>query len=280
MAEEDTQRLIDEAMHEPVKNAFRLGVEFMDRNRGLAAMTMGVFFLLSILDAVPVLGLFSAVALGIFSQSVQIFVGRTFYGAEHIEAFVGTAETTPFKTFLTRYVSPAFGAWLGWFLFGMLFIMVFFFFLGFMGVDLAMFDDAALQDDAAAAATLLQMVFGAGLPLLIIGMVLGYFYPIAQGRVILSEDFGGAFKSVFSILTPTVWRAGMNKAYFSYVFSFSMVLMGISLLIILAMVLLFLIPVLGAILAIVWMMFLVYVFMMILGIANVMAHEIAEGGDL
>lgn len=272
-------RLIDEALHEPVKNAFRLGVEFMDRNRVLAAMTMGVFFVLSLLDAVPVIGMFTAVALGVFSQAVQIYVGRAFYGAEHIEAFVSEAEGTKLKTFLTRYAGPGFGAWFGWFVFTMAFVMLFIVLLAAGGADMAMLDEAALQEDPEAALALLTAMMTAGLPLVIVALALAYVYPIAQGRVIMSETFGEAFKAVFSILTPSVWRAAMNKAYFGFVFYFSLALMGISFLIGVVMTLLILIPILGVILAVVWMMFLVYVFMMILGIANVMAREIAEGGN-
>lgn len=274
---EDTQtRLIDEARREPVKNAFRLGLEFMDRNRTLAAMTMGLFFLLTLLEMIPLLGLVASVALGVFAQSVQIYVGRSFAEADNIEAFVNGAEQATFKTFLTRYQAPAFGAWLGWLVLSMLFMLLFIVFLGMSGAELSGLDEASLQNEEQLY-TLMAAIVGAGTPVLLLSLLLAYVYPIAQGRVIMSESFAEAFKAVFSIFTPSVWASAMRGAYFSYVFFFSLALIGIAILVFATMMLLMLIPFLGTVLIIVWMIFLIYVFMLVLGVANVMAREIAEG---
>ncbi len=269
-------RLPDEARSQPVKNAFRLGLEFMDRNRMLAAMTMGLFFLLTLLEMIPLLGLVASVALGVFAQSVQIYVGRTFANAENIESFVREAEKTTLKNFLTRYQAPAFGAWLGWIALSVLFMVLFLLFLGMSGTELSGFDETSLQNEEQVYALLVSFV-GAGTPVLLLSLVLAYVYPIAQGRVIMSESFGEAFKAVFSIFTPSVWASAMRGEYFSFVFFFSLALIGIVFLVFATMMLLMLIPFLGTVLIIVWMIFLIYAFMLILGIANVMAKKIAEG---
>ena len=276
MMETEQIRLIDEARHAPVKNAFRLGLEFMDRNRLLAAITMGLFLLLSLLEMVPVLGMLAGIALGVFSQAVQIYVGRTFYVASDIEAFVAEAESATFKEFLTRYQAQAFGAWLGWLVLSLTFMMLFlaFFFVG--GPDLSAFTEENMQNEAQAYALLIG-ILEAGLPVILAGLLLSYVYPVAQGRVIRSESFGEAFVAVFSIFSPTVWAAAMSKEYFTYVFFFSLALMGIAALVIATMMLLLLIPFLGAVLILAWTIFLLYAFMMVLGIANTIAKAIAEG---
>ena len=276
MVETEPSRLIDEARHEPVKNAFRLGLEFMDRNRLLAAMTMGIFLVLTLLEMVPVLGLLAGIALGVFSQAVQIYVGRTFYAASDIEAFVSEAEGAQFKAFLTRYQAQAFGAWLGWLVISLIFMLLFLVFFIASGTDLSAFSQGNVPDEAQAFA-LLVGILEAGLPVLLAGMALSYVYPIAQGRVIRSESFGEAFRSVFSIFSPGVWASAMNREYFSYVFIFSLALIGIAVLVIATMMLLLLIPFLGAVLILVWTVFLVYAFVMVLGVANTIAKEIAEG---
>lgn len=276
MMETEQIRLVDEARREPVKNAFRLGLEFMDRNRLLAAMTMGIFLVLSLLDVVPVLGMFAGVALGVFSQAVQIYVGRAFYAAPDIEAYVTEAEGAQLKTFLTRYLGQAFGAWLGWLVLSLVFMLLFFVFFFSGGTDLSSFDQAAMQNEE----QLLKLMVGileAGTPLILVGFLLTYVYPIAQGRVIRSENFGEAFKAVFAIFSPAVWAAAMNRAYFSYVFFFSLALIGIAFLVFATMMLLILVPFLGAILILAWTIFLVYAFMLVLGVANTIAREIAEG---
>jgi hypothetical protein len=274
--EDAVKRLIDEARRQPVKNAFRLGLEFMDRNRTLAAMTMGFFFVLTLLEMVPLLGLVASVALGVFAQSVQIYVGRTFAQAENIEAFVNEAEQASFKTFLTRHQAPAFGAWLGWVALSMLFMVLFIVFLGMSGTELSGFNEASLQDERQMYEMILA-VMGAGTPVLLLSLLLAYVYPIAQGRVIMSDSFGEAFKAVFSIFTPSVWASAMRGEYFSFALLFSLALIGIGMLVTATMMLLMLIPFIGAVLIIVWMIFLMYAFMLILGIANTLAREIAEG---
>jgi hypothetical protein len=268
-------RLIDEARHEPVKNAFRLGLEFMDRNRLLAAMTMGLFVLLTLLEMVPLLGLLATIAVGVFSQAVQIYVGRTFYQSADIQAFVADAESASLRSFLTRYQVPGFGGWLGWFAVSMIFATLFVILYITAGGNASMLDPDALQNQEELF-KFLGALGTAGFPLLLTGLLLTYVYPIAQGRVIMSDTFSDAFKAVFSVFTPTVWAAAMKKEYFSFVFFFSLALIGISVLVGVTMMLLFLIPFLGPILAVVWMMFLIYAFIMILGVANALAREIAE----
>ena len=54
-------------------------------------------------------------------------------------------------------------------------------------------------------------------------------------------------------------------------------MIGIAVLVIATMLLLILVPILGAVLIVVWTVFLVYVFMMVFGVANTIAKEIAEG---
>ena len=270
------RRLIDEARGEPVKNAFRLGLEFMDRNRLLAAMTMGIFVVLSLLDAVPGLGLLAGIALGVFAQSIQIYVGRTFHAAGDIGVFVEGAEQAKLKTFLTRYAAPAFGAWTGWFILSLAFLFIFGMLVVAAGLDPSMLEQDAIQNEADAIALLMTLA-EAGIPLMLVALALTYVYPIAQGRVILSETFGEAFKSVFSVFTPSVWSAAMQKEYFVYLFFFSLAVIGIILLVGIAMALLIMIPILGAILAVVWIVFLMYVFNLVMGIANTIAREIAEG---
>lgn len=269
-------RLVEDARQAPVKNAFRLGVEFMDRNRSLAAMTMGVFFLLSLLEMVPVLGIAATIAVGVFAQAVQIYVGRAFYEASGIDAYVAAAESAGLKELLTRYQAPAFGAWLGWFTLSFVFMLLFVVFLFAGGFDLSALDQQSLQNEADIYATVL-LVLEAGTPVLLFALLLSYVYPIAQGRVIRSDTFGEAFRAVFSIFSPSVWASAMNGAYFMYVFYFSLALIGIAVLVFATMMLLVLIPILGAILIFVWMIFLVYVFMLVFGVANTIAREIAEG---
>lgn len=270
-------RLLDEARSEPVKNAFRLGWEFVDQNRMLALATLGIFVLLSLLEVVPFIGLIAAVALGVFGQAIQIYVGRSFYEAASIQEFVEGAAATTLKEFLTRYQAPAFGAWLGWFVIGMAMLILWLVLVGMTGFDPAVFE-GGMQDEAQAL-EFLKVMGSATLPLILIALVLMYVYPIVQGRIILSDTFGDAFKAVFSFFSPTVWSNAMKGEYFSFVLVFGLALIGFSFVVGIVLALLMLIPALGLIVGFVAVMLMMYVLMIILGVANVLGREIAEGGQ-
>lgn len=266
------QRLVHEAIKQPVRNAFRIGLEFMDQNRTLAAVTMGAFVLLFLLQLVPVIGFFASVALGIISQAVQIYVGRAFYASDTMEGFAASAKATGAAAFMTQYKAQAFGAWLGWSLFGVALLLLFILLIAMTGVDFQHLD----QIETEAEVMKLVAAVGAGmLPVILVVFAVTYVYPIVQGRVVLSESFGGAFKAVFSIFSPTVWAAAMQRGYFSFVLVFSLALTGMALLVFIVMALLMLIPVLGVILMMVWMIFLLYAFVMISSVACMIAYALA-----
>ncbi len=272
--ESNGMQLRDEARREPVKNAFRVGWEFVEQNMALGWATVAVFVVLSLVEFVPLVGFAATIAVGVFSQSIQIFVGRAFYGAETMEAFVSEASGVKLSTFLTRYQAPAFGAWLGWAAVG--FVML----LAWMALVLLLGGDPAALETAGgdeAFETLFQAMGVAVLPVILIAMLLSYVYPIVQGRVILSDSFGEAFKAVFSLFSPTVWKHAMAGEYFSFVFFFGLVLIGVALAISLVATLLILVPILGALAVAVGAMVLLYPFVAVMGVACVLAREIAEG---
>ncbi|WP_416768712.1 hypothetical protein ACM66T_01870 [Sulfurimonas sp. ST-25] len=267
-------RLMDEARHEPVKNVFRLGWEFIVVNRTLALMTVAAFVLLTLLELVPIVGLAASVAVGVFAQSVQIYVGRAFAEAASIDAFLSEARLTTLSTFLTRYQAPAFGAWLGWFVISMGAFIV------WMTLALsAGFDPAMLEETIADEAQLMALIEAMGLsllPVLLIGMLIIYVYPIAQGRVILSDTFGDAFKAVFSVFLPSVWKAAAAGEYFRFLFVFGLALLGIGMLVGIAMMLLFFIPLLGPVLFALLMAGLFYVMFLVMAIASILARSMVE----
>ncbi|WP_345985887.1 hypothetical protein WCX49_01850 [Sulfurimonas sp. HSL-1656] len=268
-------RLVDEARREPVKNAFRLGWEFVERNRTLALTTLAAFMLLSLLELIPLLGMVAAVALGVFAQAVQIYIGRTLVNADTIDTFIASAEQTTFAAFMTRYQAPAFGAWLAWFVMGMGLFVLWIVLVFAVGIDPAVLEESATDE-----AELIAFMEAMGItviPMLVVGMLIAYVYPIAQGRVILSDTFGEAFKAVFSVFTPAVWQVAAKGEYFRFVFYLGLAFMGIAALLMVVVMLLVLVPFLGPVVMVFLMAGLFYPAMMILGIANVLALRIAVG---
>jgi len=268
-------RLLDEALREPVKNAFRLGWEFVDQNRLLALSAVGVLVLLTLLKMVPLVGFFAAAALGIFLQAAQIYVGRTFYQAESIGQFVEAAAATRLQALLTRFIGQAFGAWLGWIVLGVIFFVLWMVLALATGMNITVIEGSLNSE-----AQTLQFFAALGLaalPLVLAGLVLAYVFPVVQGRIILSESVGEAFRAVFSMFRPAVWSHAMNGQYFTFVLIFGLVMIGVGIAAAAVLGLLMMIPVLGPVLGLIVSLLLFYVLIMIVGVANVMARELAEG---
>lgn len=264
--------LAREARREPVKNAFRIGLEFLDQNRLLAAMTMGAFIVLTLLEVIPLIGLFAGIAVGVLSQSVQFYVGRSFYASENMGAFVQRAQEATLMEFLTRHWRPAFGAWLGWFVVGMLMVLLFFILIMAAGMNLQSLEALA---EGGGGENMLVGLGGAGIVVMVCILLLSYVYPAVQGRVMLSESFGEAFQAVFSLFSPALWRRTLHGGYFSFAFFLGLAMLGIVLLVGATMALLMLIPILGAVLGVVWLMFLLYAFILIFSVVCMLAISIA-----
>ena len=275
MHEETRGRLIGEALAQPVKNAFRLGWEFFVQNKVVAVAVMVTFLLLSVLQTVPLLGLLAGIAIGIFSNAIQIYVGRAFYGSEDILDFVERSRGAKWKPMLTEYLPQASGAWVGWLLVWLMLAIVFAVVLGLTGFD-PMAMESAVQDGngAQVIGEIPAETFGAFSIVTLIAMTFTYVYPVVQGRIILASSFSEAFNAVFGLFSPAVWRSTMNGRYFSFVLFFGLALMGASFAAGIVMTLLLLIPVVGALLLFPALFFLIYVFYMILSVANIMALEL------
>ncbi|HHH55041.1 MAG TPA: hypothetical protein ENK91_15365, partial [Bacteroidetes bacterium] len=116
MDSEETQnnrRLIDEALLDtPIENTLRLAWEFIKLNKKFTFTAMGIFVVLNLLGAIPLLSLVFAVLAAVFGISIQMHVGRTFYGTENIETYIEEIEESRIDNVLTQYSSTAFGVYL------------------------------------------------------------------------------------------------------------------------------------------------------------------------
>ena len=265
--------LVAEAKTAPVKNAFRLGWEFFLQNKTLCYIGMGVLLLLQVLEMIPLVGFFASVAMGVYLQSIQIFTGKAFYRSADVPSFIESLKGTEFQTFAMRYVQPAMGAWLGWFLFSLLLVLIFVVMLMVFGVSVGQFAES--MNDEQQMAELIISISGAMLPGLLLALLLSYVFPIVQGKVILSETLGEAFNAVFSMFSPSVWRSAMQADYFRFALLFGALLIGLSFAAGILMAILILIPFLCWIALFVGMIFAMFVLVLILSLACVLAKEIA-----
>jgi hypothetical protein len=258
--------LIDEALaSEPIKNTFRLGWEFVVINRQFTLTAMLLFIILNLLGMIPLLELISMVCSAVFALVVQIYVGKTFYFSNNIKNYVSAIEKSRVEGSLTPHIAPAFGGYMGWFALGLIFVFLFSFIAGSMGLISANMNENDL----------LNLIFTLGMPLLLIFLTLSYVQPLVQANIILSNNFREGFRAVFTLFSFNLWRKSFHKAYFSYVTIFGTLLISVM------FVSVFIVGALGSMVGLglvmnILLLVVTYVFMIMMAIGSVMAKRIVE----
>ncbi|CAA6807695.1 MAG: Unknown protein [uncultured Sulfurovum sp.] len=264
--QEDNRRLIDEALNfEPVKNTFRLAWEFIILNKKFTSIAIGIFILLNLFAAVPLLSLVFVVLAAVFGVVIQMHVGRTFYATEDIESYVQEIQSSRIEEILSKHVSSAFGVYLGWLLLVFLILIL----IGFMGAITGLFHEKMTEADV------LASLASIGLPLILIAFAFSYVQPLVQSNIVLAKDLKEGFKAVFTLFSKDVWSSAMKKGYFAYVVKVGLVLMAVLFSAGLTATFLTMVPVLGFIASIVLLVFM-YVFMIFMSIMSMMARRMVE----
>jgi hypothetical protein len=225
------------------KSAMALAWNFFKGNYALNFAVVAILIVLNILGMLPIIGMLFIFGYSILELSVQIFFGRRVTEVQSEEDMQHVAAQTKIGEFLSTYLAQAAGAFLALFLltllFGALFGVIFSFSGGMQMMNGAM--EAQVE----------QMVFMMGVPSLLLMLIIAvmfYFFPAVMGKVIKSEDFVSAFKSIFLLFSPSLWKSTFNKDYFVLILIWSLIVTVAVVVIMLMMGTIILIPV-GLILA-------------------------------
>ena len=270
MYENNTQNsdrwLIDEALSsEPIKNTFRLGWEFITLNPTFTLTAIVILIVLNLLGTIPVASLIFMVLSAVFSLVIQIHVGKTFYGSENIKNYIHEIKESSVDKLLTRHVATAFGAYMGWVLLLLLFLILF----GFVGSSMGILNEQMNQTDIANA------VITLGIPMLIIALLLSYVQPLVQANIIMANNFQEGFKAVFTLFSADVWRLAFHSSYFKYVAGFGLVV--ILVIFFFAFIIGVLTNLTGLImLGNILMVILMYISMLIMAVGSMMAKRLVE----
>ena len=271
--QENNMRLIDEIVaSEPIKNTFRLGWEFIVLNKPLTLTLITLLFVLSILGAIPIIGVVFSLFSSILFISVQIFIGRLVYESDNIEVFVDKVSKVKGEDIVKEYFSPALGAYAGWMVLGLLMLIVVSILIGSMGLGLSNIDlnsASAIQENQE---VLLQLISTVALPMLIVLLILSYVQPLVQSHVVLANDFKEGFFAVMKLFSVDVWRDAFKGSYFKYMFWFSSVMLAIGLFFGVIFAIFGAIPFLNIFVVIVF----AYVMMVIMTVAAMVARRVVE----
>jgi len=262
--QENNVRLIDEALsEEPIKNTFRLGWEFISLNKQFTFTVISVLVLLNFLGFIPIIGFVFSVFYSALLLSIQIYAGRLVYTTENIETFVDEVHQVEGENVVKQYFAPALGAYMGWMVIGLLAFFLLALIVGNMGVT-----ESTLNNSA----ELFALLSVIGLPIILITLIFSYVQPLVQANIIMSNTFQEGFFAVFTIFSADVWRRAMQASYFKYMFWLGLLVFAAAFLFGLLFAIFSVIPFLNILVMIIF----VYIMMIIMSVAAMMAKRIVE----
>jgi len=225
MKETHTPKIVDQALEHPIKYTFMLTKEVFALNKGLFLGITAIVILLSLLSNIPLLGLVASVFSGILMFALFFFVGKVFYEAADMDSFVEAIRTTTISTLWNKYWKPSFGAYLGWVLIILLFLVIAGVIVGITGAG-----ERFMMASQSKNPMDILAILPAAIPLIILLALLLYVMPLVFANIIKTDTFNDAFKAVFTIFSKEVWRRAFTGVYFRYMTLLGLILIALMIL--------------------------------------------------
>jgi hypothetical protein len=225
MEETDKEKIVDQALTHPIKYTLMLTKEVFSLNKGLFLAISAIVVLLSLLSNIPILGLIASVLSGILMFALFFFVGKVFYEAEDMDTFVEAIRTMRLSELWNRYWKASFGAYLGWVLVVLLYLLIAGLILGIAGAG----NDLMMASEGNDPMAMLALLPATILPLILLALLL-YVTPLVFANIIKTDTFNDAFKAVFSIFSKDIWRRAFTGAYFKYMTLLGLILIALTVL--------------------------------------------------
>jgi len=271
LSEAQNSRLIDEALaSEPIKNTFRLSWEFLSLNRQFTLTVMALLLILSLLGmTIPVVGAIFTVLSSALSISMQIYIGRLVYESQDIQQFVSEVKIAKGEDILKKFFSPSIGAYMGWMVLSLLFLVIIGFIAGVIGVPQVNLEETMVLKNEKEIMEFLSVI---AIPTLLLFLLFLLIQPLIQFKIIKADNFNQGFFAVMNFFSLKVWRRAFRWSYIRYVFA----VFGIGMLYMIGVFLLMTIPMVNYIAIILGF----YVWMILLSVASVMVERVLEYEDV
>jgi hypothetical protein len=196
-----------------VKQTYSLAWRFFKHHKIASFIAMGVIFVLYIFSMIPLIGFFVAIAVGIVDISIQVYIAKLVEYSESDEEYDNNVMHMSPSDLLIKYFGTAAGAYLGFILVGIIIFVVLgviaSFTVGTGFLTAMVTGEMEPENQMQLVNTLSGLLFPVGLFFLFYG----YIYPLVFGRVISSNSFGDAFKSMLLVFSPNIWKASFNVKY-------------------------------------------------------------------
>lgn len=253
-----------------IKQAYSLAWRFFRKNILVSILAILVITGLYVLSMIPILGLVLSLVAGIALFSVQTYVAKTLMQSKSDEEFDEMVANTKTSELLTKYMAVGSGGVLGFLVIEIAAVIVLVTMVIFtIGLDVL----TSLSDGTMSPDQKMQTLYSigiVGIVFMIVAMLFAYVYPLVVGKVYATNDFKSAFKAMFSMFSPSVWKASLNGQYFFMILVLHLSAFLMVILMIITMSTIILAPL---------ALLVVYLFILYSTTTAVIAKEIALGSD-
>ncbi len=243
----------------PIPSALDYTWAALSGNWKNSAIVASVLLVLTILQALPLVGVIAAVLSSVILYSVAYWIVGEMMESGSAAQFKERIGAGGAKEMLLSYISPAFGFYLGFILVSILVIAatsLIFWLTGGEAV-FGMVQEQMGRPDATPQQTmeLYAKIVATSTPTLIFFLIIssffGYLWPLIYGYALLQRSFSDALNAVFMLFSPRFWSASFTGKYLKTVSLWMLLAIGATILIAVCAALVLLIPV--AILLMIWL---------------------------
>ncbi len=243
----------------PIASALDYTWAALSGNWKSSAIIASVILVLTILQAVPAIGLLAAMISSLLLYSAAFRIVDAVMQSDSVSALKERMQTLGAKEILFTYLSPAAGLYLGFILISLIVIVAtsLIFWLSGGEAVLGMIEEQMGRPDASAQQSMqiYAQIVATSTPtllfFLIVASFFGYLWPLIYGYALMQRGFLDALNAVFTIFYPRFWSATFNSKYLKTVSMWMLLAFGASILTAICAATLLLIPV--AILLMVWL---------------------------
>jgi len=249
-----------------IKQSYSLAWRFFAKNKMASFIIMGVIFVLALFSMIPLVGFLVTIGMGMLMFSVQVYVAKSITHSDNEEEYEQIIQNTKPSELITQYFSVGAGAYLGFFLIEMLvFFFIFVSLFMLVGIDTLNAISAGTMP-IEEQIQIYKSLGTFGLLFAIAMMFFAYIYPLVMGRVYRSEGFAEAFKCIFLLFSPPLWKASFNVRYFLLITMLHLTLIGMMILMLVSVMTFILIPV---------AVFIVYIFTLYFATISVLGDKVS-----
>ena len=215
-------------MKEEISNlkAMRLVFIFFKSNISLSLITILILMIFMMMVNLLNMGLIAMFGYIILNLAIQIYIGRAILENNDEVSIKYLASKTNISSFLTKYLNIATGSFLGFFT---IIITILFIFSIIVATNLDpttvdILNQKGVSQESIKALESDRAFQVATLVYSLISLTLSYAFPAVMGRVFSSQSFISAFKRVFLIFSPSLWKSLFSKEYFILILIWSIVI--------------------------------------------------------